>query len=267
MSYFANNIKLLRKRKLLSQDAVAKDLQLTRSSLSGYENSTAQAPYDVLIKLSVFYNISIDVILKKDLSKIPSKSISNMEQNGNYDIHGNQLRTLVTSTTDNTESNAELVPIQAIGVYNSNLNDPDFIKDLPLMKLPFLSDNKKYRAFPVIDDSMAPAIKGSYIVGEYFTNWSNIEDGEFYIVVSESKGVIFKQLFNNDPELKSFQLCSNNPVYEPFDIKISDIQEIWKFESYISTTFQENNNSHDHLIFTVKELQRKINNIEKHLKF
>ena len=266
MSFFANNIKILRQRKHLSQDAVAKELNLTRSSLSGYENSTAQAPYEVLIKLSSFYNISIDIILKKDISKIPDRNLSNMEQNGNYDIYGTQLRTLVTSSSDNTNPNSELVPIQAIGVYNTNYNDPEFIKDLPLMKLPFLADSKKYRAFPVTDESMAPANKGSYIVGEYFTDWSSIEDGEYYVIVSDNKGVLFKQIFNNNPDEKSIQLCSNDPIFEPFDIKISEIKEVWKFVSYISNSFNENNNSHDHLFFTVKELQRKINNIEKHIK-
>lgn len=266
MSFFANNIKLLRQRKHLSQDAVAKELDLTRSSLSGYENSTAQAPYEVLIKLSSFYNISIDIILKKDISKIPDRNLSNMEQNGNYDIYGTQLRTLVTSSSDNTTPNSELVPIQAIGVYSTNYNDPEFIKDLPLMKLPFLADSKKYRAFPITDESMAPAAKGSYIVSEYFTDWSNIEDGEYYVIVSESRGVLFKQIFNNNPDDKSIQLCSNDPIFEPFDIKVSDIKEVWKFVSYISNSFKESNSSNDHLYFTVKELQRKINKIEKHIK-
>lgn len=266
MPFFASNIKILRQRKHLSQDTVAKELKLTRSSLSGYENSTAQAPYEVLIKLSEFYNISIDIILKKDISKIPEKNLSNMEQNGNYDIYGTQLRTLVTSSNDNINPNAELVPIQAIGVYSSNYNDPEFIKDLPLMKLPFLADSKKYRAFPITDESMIPATKGSYIVSEYFTDWSNIEDGEYYVIVSETRGVLFKQVFNNNPDDKSIQLCSNDPIYEPFDIKMSDIKEVWKFVSYISNSFKENNNTNDHLYFTVKELQRKINNIEKHIK-
>lgn len=266
MSFFANNIKLLRQRRHLSQDAVAKSLDLTRSSLSGYENSTAQAPYEVLIKLSTFYNISIDIILKKDISIIPDKNLTSMELNGNYDIHGTQLRTLVTSSNDNTQPNSELVPIQAIGVYNTNYNDPEFIKDLPLMKLPFLSDHKKYRAFPITDDSMSPAVKGSYVVGEYFTNWTDIDDGEFYIIVCESKGVLFKQVFNNNPNEKSLQLCSNDPIFEPFDIEISEIKEVWKFVSLINNTIVEKENTKDHMYFTVKELQRKINNIEKLLK-
>ena len=266
MSFFANNIKLLRQRKHLSQDAVAKELDLTRSSLSGYENSTAQAPYEVLIRLSSFYNISIDVILKKDVSKIPDRDLFNMEQNDNYDIYGAQLRTLVTSSTDNTKPNSELVPIQVIGVYSTNYNDPDFIKDLPLMKLPFLADSKKYRAFPITDESMTPIIKGSYVVTEYFADWSNIEDGGYYIIVSETKGVLFKQIFNNKPDEKSIQLCSNDLTFEPFDIEITEIKEVWKFVSYISNTLQYNSNSNDQQLDIVKEIQRKIKNIEKHIK-
>ncbi|MEN8138012.1 MAG: helix-turn-helix transcriptional regulator [Bacteroidota bacterium] len=266
MSFFASNIKLLRKRKHLSQDAVAKQLKLTRSSLSGYENSTAQAPYDVLLSLSEFYNISVDIILKKDLKKVPAKSLSRMEISGNYDIHGNKLRTLVTSSTDNTESNAELVPIQAIDVYHTNLNDPEFIKELPLMKLPFLSDNKKYRAFPIADNSMPPLEKGAYIVGEFFSDWSNIEEGKYYVIVSETEGVQFKQLFRSNSDINSFQLCSNDPVFNPLNINISDVKEIWKFVSYISKSIDNKTHSQDHLFFTVKELQRKIDTIEKHLK-
>ncbi|MCK5781747.1 MAG: helix-turn-helix transcriptional regulator [Flavobacteriales bacterium] len=263
MSFFAKNIKLLRKRKHLSQGAVAEKLGLTRSSLSGYENSTAQAPYIVLENLSNFYNISIDIILKKDLSKLPGKSLSKMEISGNYDIQGNKLRTLVTSSSDNTESNAEIVPIQAMEVYPVNFNDPDFIKDLPLMKLPFLSDNKKYRAFPIIDDSMPPLSKGSYVVGEFITDWSNLSDGEYYIVISEENGVQFKQVFNTNHDRKSLQLCSNNPVFEPLNINISHIKEVWKFVSYISNNIVNDSDSQDHLIYTVRDLQRKINTIEK----
>ena len=267
MSFFANNIKLLRKRKHLSQDAVAKELNLTRSSLSGYENFTAQAPYDVLVKLSDFYNISIDVILKKDLLKLSDKNLANMEENGSFDIHGNRLRTLVVSSNDNTNANADLVPIQALSIYNTSLNDPEFIKELPLMKLPFLSDKKTYRAFPVVDESMPPVTKGSYVIGEFFNDWSNITNGDFFIVVSETKGISFKQVFYSKSEEKSIQLCSSDPIFEPFNINLSEVKEIWKFVSYISTEIEDISSSHDHLVFTVKELQRKINTIEKHLKF
>ena len=260
MSFFAKNIKFLRKRKKLSQNAVAKTLNLTRSSLSGYENATAQAPYDILIKLSEFYNVSLDVILKKDISKISEKKLTNMEGNGNFNDNG------PSTSRNDTRLDIELVSLKSIALYSKNYNNPEFIKKLPIIKLPFLPENKKHRAFVISDNSMIPATKGSYIIGEYLKDLNEIEDGEYYIIVTDTKGVLFKQVFKNTSNDKDIQLYSNDPVLEPIDIEISEIIEIWKFESYISDTFHNNNNSQDNLYHTVKELQRKIYNIEKHLK-
>ncbi len=260
MSFFAKNIKFLRKRKKLSQNAVAKTLNLTRSSLSGYENATAQAPYDILIKLSEFYNVSLDVILKKDISKISEKKLTNMEGNGNFNDNG------PSTSRNDTRLDIELVSMETITLYSKNYNNPEFIKKLPIIKLPFLPENKKHRVFVTTDNSMIPATKGSYIIGEYLNDWNKIEDGKYYIIVTNTKGVLFKQVFKNTSNDKGIQLCSNDPAFEPIDIDVSEIIEIWKFESYISDTFHNNNNSQDNLYHTVKELQRKIYNIEKHLK-
>ncbi len=47
--YFDSNIKLLRKRKKLTQDEVANSLKMKRSTLSGYENRVAQPGLEVLL--------------------------------------------------------------------------------------------------------------------------------------------------------------------------------------------------------------------------
>ena len=62
------NIKLLRNRLRKSQEEVAKELGLTRSSYSGYENEVAQPNLEILIQLSTFYKVTIDDLLKKDFS-------------------------------------------------------------------------------------------------------------------------------------------------------------------------------------------------------
>jgi transcriptional regulator with XRE-family HTH domain len=267
MSFFANNIKLLRKRKHLSQDSVAKELNLTRSSLSGYENSTAQAPYDVLIELSKFYSISTDLILKKDLSDLSESALDRLEQNGKFDLNGNQLRTLVTTSNDTSKTNAELVPLHAVKVYPHAHDDPDYISELPQMKLPFLSDNKRYRAFPISDESMPPLSKGSYVIGEYCSDWNLVEDGEYYIIITEKNGVSFKQLFKliND-KFEGLQMCSVDPFFPPFNIEYNEIIEIWKFVGYISRTLEDRSLNDKHILYTVKELQRKMEIIEHKLK-
>ena len=52
------NLKLLRKRKGVSQEELAVDLGLTRSSYSGYENGVAEPNLATLIKIIEYYQIS-----------------------------------------------------------------------------------------------------------------------------------------------------------------------------------------------------------------
>ena len=68
--YFDSNIKLLRKRKNLTQDEVSGQLQIKRSTLSGYENRVAQPGLDILLLFSEYYRIAIDTLLKVDLLKL-----------------------------------------------------------------------------------------------------------------------------------------------------------------------------------------------------
>ena len=59
-----SNLKSLRKRKKLSQEEVAKALNLYRSTYSGYENGVAQPNLENLILLSDFYQVSTDFLLR-----------------------------------------------------------------------------------------------------------------------------------------------------------------------------------------------------------
>ncbi len=67
--HFAPNIKFLRKRRGRTQDDVAVALNLKRSTLSGYENGVAQPGIEVLVSFSRYFNMSIDTMLKIDMSK------------------------------------------------------------------------------------------------------------------------------------------------------------------------------------------------------
>ena len=61
-----NNLKILRKRLKKSQEDVANDLKLTRSSYSGYENGVAQPNLENLIAFSDYYKVPIDDLVRKD---------------------------------------------------------------------------------------------------------------------------------------------------------------------------------------------------------
>ena len=81
---------------------------------------------------------------------------------------------------------------------------------------------------------MPPVSEGSYVIGEYVENWRNMKSGYPYIVVTQSEGIVFKVVYNRLDDNQSFQLCSTNPFYEPYEVHANDIVEIWKFVNYIS---------------------------------
>ena len=57
---FGNNIKLLRKRKRISQEDLSSELGIKRTSLSGYELGNSEPNFETLLRFSAFFKISID---------------------------------------------------------------------------------------------------------------------------------------------------------------------------------------------------------------
>lgn len=60
---FGLRLKELRKAKNLSQNEVAKRLDVTRSTISGYERNTITPSIEQIVKLALLYNTSLDYML------------------------------------------------------------------------------------------------------------------------------------------------------------------------------------------------------------
>ena len=56
-------LKIIRKQKNYSQLKVAMDLSISREALSYYENGKRSPDVDMLIKLSEYFNVSIDFLV------------------------------------------------------------------------------------------------------------------------------------------------------------------------------------------------------------
>mgnify|MGYP003636406880 CR=1 FL=1 len=264
--YFGKNIQLLRKRRNLSQADLSKELQIKRSSLSGYEIGNTEPNFENLLKFSDFFNISIDKLLKSDLNRLSGVYLSQLEQGIDVDITGGKLRVLATTIDSENNENIELVPVRAKAGYTSGYGDPDFIKVLPTFQLPFLDRNKKFRTFQISGDSMPPVSNNSWVTGEFIQNWKTIKDGYPYIVVTENEGVVFKVLYKQFDKNQSLLLCSTNPIYEPYEINVNEILEIWKFVNYISEEMPEPNLSRDQLNGTMMNLHKEIREIKNTLR-
>src|SRR5688500_12004021 len=103
------NLKLLRKRKGVSQEEIAVDLGLTRSSYSGYENGVAEPNLETIIKISEYYNISLDKLIKRELSKISEKDWDKIEKGIDVDMEGKNVRIIAMTVDKENNDNIELV--------------------------------------------------------------------------------------------------------------------------------------------------------------
>ncbi|HEX2920499.1 MAG TPA: LexA family transcriptional regulator [Bacteroidales bacterium] len=237
--FFTQNIKFLRKRKGRTQDDVAVALNLKRSTLSGYENGVAQPGIEILISFSGYFNISIDNMLKLDLSKLKESQLGELERGYDAFIKGSNLRVLATTVNSTNRENIELVNEKAKAGYATGYADPEYIGELPVFTLPFLSDKKKYRTFQLKGDSMLPIPDGSWVTGEYLQDWMQIISGKAYIVFTLDDGLVFKIVENNLRTDGKLVLYSLNPIYEPYEVHVNDVKEIWKFVNYISSELPE----------------------------
>ena len=261
-----NNLKLLRKRKKLSQEDVAKSLNLTRSSYSGYENNVAQPSLENLILLSGFFKISVDDILKKNFSEFNDAQWKEIDEGVHSDVKGQKLRILTSMVDENNEELIELVNVKASAGYTAGYADPDYLKVLPTFHLPFLSRDRKYRTFPIKGDSMPPVVNGSYVVGEFVQNWMSIRNGTPCVVVTKDDGIVFKVVHNMMESKQSFQLCSTNTFYEPYLVHVNNIVEIWKFVNYISPELPEVKLDENDLSQSLQNLQKEVHNLKELIK-
>lgn len=260
------NLKLLRKRLGKSQEEVAHDLNLTRSSYSGYENNVAQPNLDSLILFSDYYRVSIDDLVRQDLEKYKDADWEKIDKGLSVDVNGQSLRILTTQVDENNEDVIEMIPMKASAGYTAGYADPDYIKVLPTFHLPFLSKDRKYRSFPIKGDSMPPVVEGSYVVAEFIQNWMSIRSGTPCIVVTKDEGIVFKVVHNLLTSEQSFQLCSTNTFYEPYLVHANDILEIWKFVNYISPELPEIRLDDNDLSRTLQALQQEVHELKALIK-
>ena len=233
--YFTSNIKFLRKRRGRTQDDVAVALNLKRSTLSGYENGVAQPGIEILVSFSRYFNVSIDTMLKIDISKLSESQLGELERGYDAYIKGSNLRVLATTVNPDNRENIELVPEKAKAGYATGYADPEYIGELPRFRLPFLSEKRKYRTFQLKGDSMLPIPDGSWVTGEFVQDWREIISGKAYVIFTINDGIVFKVIENNLKSDGKLVLYSLNPMYEPYEVHVSEVKEIWKFVNYISS--------------------------------
>lgn len=148
------------------------------------------------------------------------------------------FRVLTIVTDSQNDERIVHVPMPAQAGYASESSDPTFIQDLPSYTLPdYKYKVGTHRSFDVAGDSMEPTLfEGDKVVCSYLepTLWeSSLKNSYVYVVVTKGD-VVVKRVQNRIKDEKLVRLISDNPYYEPFDMKVTDIKEIWYVRAKIS---------------------------------
>ncbi|MEN9743230.1 MAG: hypothetical protein RLZZ65_1035 [Bacteroidota bacterium] len=256
--FIAKNLKIIRKRKGLSQEEMAQKLQLNRSTYSGYENEVAQPSLEVLLQIAQSEQISLEALLTKDFSNLTEAEFVALGAAWQQGASGQNLRVLTTVVNQDNEEEIELIPEKVRAGYTSGYADPSYLQDLPTLRLPFLSKDRKYRAFPIAGDSMPPVVHGSYVVGEFVQDWLNLPSSIPCVIVTKDDGIVFKYLHNHLNSSQKFTLISTNPSYEPYDVHVSEVLEIWRFVSYISKELPDVQLDHASIGASLRTIQEEL---------
>jgi len=261
--YFDSNIKFLRSRKKLTQDQLSVALDIKRSTLNNYENGISGPSIQSLVILSDYFHVAIDTLLRVDLAKLRESQLYELEHGQDVFLKGSNLRVMATTVDRQNCDNIELVSEKAKAGYTNGFSDPEYIAELPVFQLPFLSTERKYRTFQISGDSMLPVPDGAWITGEFVQDWNTIKDDELYVVLTLNEGLVFKQLKNELAERGCFRMISLNKAYEPYELSATEIREIWKFVHYINKEVAEPQLTDNQVALQLKILSEEINQLKQ----
>ena len=255
MSLVSDNIKFLRKNNHLTQEQLAEKIGIKRSLLGAYEEGRADPRLNNLLKISEVFKVSVDTLISEDVSGFES-AFGNM--------YNQKPRSKVLAITVDQEGGEfiDLIPQKASAGYLNGYADPEYLEDMPKFKLPFLAKNGTYRAFEISGDSMLPLLPGTIIICKYLESPGDIKEGQPYILLTTSEGIVFKRIFQNNSKENTLELVSDNKFYQSYEIDTEDIMEIWEAVMFISQNFpdpsSEPGNDIENLKNIVLDLQQEV---------
>ncbi len=241
MSLANQNMKYLRKLRGWTQQEFADKLRIKRSLIGAYEEERAEPRIDILEVVCDMFKLTLDEILRKDLS----------DNKSNY-LAKRRAMKLITGRPD-----IPFVPVKAAAGYLAGYADPEYIDELNTFTLPMLSGGH-YRAFEIVGDSMLPTPSGSVIVGEKIDNVDELKNDSTCIVVSRNEGVVYKRLQKNGRSKTKYTLVSDNPIYHPYTVNADDVLEIWKAQIVIAKANQQSRWDMNQLTNIVTNLQEQV---------
>lgn len=223
---FGEKLRLLRNEKGLTQAEFSKILHVSRTTISSWETGRTYPDLELLVQLSDFYNISLDILLREDMAMV--KNISKDMKKSK--LYKRWLFALVSLFI--------LIAGAEIYIYKNNLLNYYYeIKPEELLSVEFSENPLKKLAY---SENLTLTIKKEWWREIYIVNPVEV-DGTIYIPVGKKSTIIPKPsktitIRNDAPLVTDFEnakrivLVFRMSEKEPQDEPVSQQKTIWEKE-------------------------------------
>jgi phage repressor protein C with HTH and peptisase S24 domain len=235
--YLTENLKYLRIKKKLTQEALSKDLNTNRVNIAKWETGTMPQK-DTIVNLAKYFNISEATLMFEDVSTYDymQKGTYKEESVVNEDPVPYQTSRPTGAQIskqkafgDTEDTGLIYVPIAAQAGYSKNFQDPVYIDHLERLFVPGLPyKGDAYRYFEVEGDSMYPTLEeGMQVIGQIIPSeyWQDISNFYIHVIVKDTQ-ILIKRLFKKDANTL-VMISDNEEMYPQEKVNIEDVKELW----------------------------------------
>jgi transcriptional regulator with XRE-family HTH domain len=255
------NIRFLRRQAGLTQQALADRLGIKRSLLGAYEEGRARPNLGVQLAMTRQFGISLDSLVRNDLELTGAQSSPASAPAPAGGLLAGSTRVLSIVVDDRDEEQIVLVQEKARAGYALGYADPEFVAELPRLQLPFLPAGT-YRAFEISGDSMLPLQPGSIVVGEYVSDMDRLQDGQTYVLLTQSEGMVYKRVFVQAASPGHLVLQSDNAAYAPYELPTEELLEAWEAKLFIGRVSRRADQNIDQMMSMLGRLQQQIQTLQ-----
>jgi transcriptional regulator with XRE-family HTH domain len=218
MDFLAKNLRFLRKRLSMTQEEMASDLDLKKSTYASYENEEGNTPpAKTLYTIAQKFDVTMESLFEVDYTALRDQDTLRISDREIYfpvsvDLTGTELIDVVPAT------------YRAQAGYLSEFSDPAYIRSLPKINWDLGTyEAGSKRIFQIAGDSMLPIPSQSFILGVR-KNYEELVNDQAYIVVTQND-ILFKRI---KKEGETIHLISDNSLYPPQQVKADDVLQYWK---------------------------------------
>lgn len=218
--------KLLKERRIRSSRQFAMALDYLPQSLSEILKNRRDVTVELLRKAIEVYQVSPVYLFMGEGPMF-------MKEEDHRDF---KVLTIVTDVQN--EERIVHVPIPAQIGYASDLGNPTFIQNLPSYTLPdYKYKVGTHRSFDVAGDSMESTLfEGDKVICSYLEPalWeTSVKNNYVYVVITQGD-ILIRRVQDKVKSDKSLMLMADNMYYEPIEVQLTDIKEIWYVRAKIS---------------------------------